>query len=517
MDSDVPSLPIDADLVGAIFSSTDTLKFWIFNGTVWNESAGGGGITGINTNSSIIDHSTTLTDYISPASASATSEDGANVAANAIDESTANFWKSDPGINESITIDMGSVVNDFALAYYIDKVQTGITETQFQIKTLDSVAFDLTDLKAYYKMEASPVVNSSTDVGSVDAIASSSLTLTNATIVPGGLIDNGIAFDGTGDIARASGSAIADWAFINQNGAAFTIVYWVKMNNFTGTQDPLATTEHNASEVGIITRIGSTRTIGVTLGQQGLDLISFTTSVLFPNDTASFHMVMVQYDDATGIMSISVDDGTPETQGGGNLTNTANPTAVLSIGNNPTGAQDIDGDMDEVSIWDRILSTAEITALFNGGAGLALSTVDQSAQTLRTINVVDLVDQQYNFIRFNGVNAQQIVIEGSSGSSLVMAANDLQVLLQTDPPLITQHGQFTINGTNSSLALNGGDPVSSVIADPQVNSLTLNNVGTQNDPTLDASVMWQQNIDANNDTTRIKMKINGAIEEVRFF
>ena len=109
LDSDVPSLPIDADLVGAIFSSTDTLKFWIFNGTVWNESAGGGGITGLNPNSTILDHSTTLTDYISPASASATSEDGANVAANAIDESTATVWKANAGINESMSIDMGSV------------------------------------------------------------------------------------------------------------------------------------------------------------------------------------------------------------------------------------------------------------------------------------------------------------------------------------------------------------------------------------------------------------------------
>ena len=121
------------------------------------------------------------------------------------------------------------------------------------------------------------------------------LLLTNATIVSGGLIDNAIAFDGTGDIARASSSTIADWGFISQNGAAFTIVYWVKMNNFTGTQDPLATTEHNASEVGIITRIGSTRTINVTLGKQAVDLISFTTTAIFPNDTTSFHMLMVQF------------------------------------------------------------------------------------------------------------------------------------------------------------------------------------------------------------------------------
>ena len=277
VESDVASLPIDADLLGAIFDSTDTLEFWIFNGTSWSKSAGGGGITGINPNSTILDHSTTLGDYTSPTTATASTEDGANVATNAVDGSTATFWKSLAGINESITIDMGAVGNNFALAFYIDKVQTGITETVFQI-----------------------------------------------------------------------------------------------------------------------------------------------------------------IDDTSGLI-------------------------------------------------------------------------------LRTVLVADLIDQTYNFIRFNGINTQLIRIEGSSGSSLVMAANDLQVLQEADPPLTTTHGQFTINGTNSSLALNGGDPVSSVIEDPQVNSLTLNNVGTQADPIAGASVLWQQTLDANNEVSRSKMKINGSIQEVRWF
>lgn len=39
LDADVNSLPIDADLIGAIFNSTDTLMFWIFNGTSWEPTA----------------------------------------------------------------------------------------------------------------------------------------------------------------------------------------------------------------------------------------------------------------------------------------------------------------------------------------------------------------------------------------------------------------------------------------------------------------------------------------------
>ena len=77
LESDVSSLPIDADLVGAIFNSTDTLKFFIFNGTVWNESAGGGGITGLEPNSTILEYLNSVpdvfVDYTTPVSATATS------------------------------------------------------------------------------------------------------------------------------------------------------------------------------------------------------------------------------------------------------------------------------------------------------------------------------------------------------------------------------------------------------------------------------------------------------------
>ena len=70
--ADVNNLPLDADLIGAIFNSTDTLGFWIFNGTSWNESAGGGGITGLEPNSTILEYSTEITDYTTPINATVT-------------------------------------------------------------------------------------------------------------------------------------------------------------------------------------------------------------------------------------------------------------------------------------------------------------------------------------------------------------------------------------------------------------------------------------------------------------
>ncbi len=54
-----------------------------------------------------------------------------NTASLAIDGDTATFWESDAGINESITLDMGSFVNMYGLSYFIEKAD--FTETQIQI------------------------------------------------------------------------------------------------------------------------------------------------------------------------------------------------------------------------------------------------------------------------------------------------------------------------------------------------------------------------------------------------
>ena len=72
--SDVNNLPLDADLIGAIFNSTDTLSFWFFNGTTWDPAAGGGGgITGLEPNSTILEYTQEIADYTTPTAATATS------------------------------------------------------------------------------------------------------------------------------------------------------------------------------------------------------------------------------------------------------------------------------------------------------------------------------------------------------------------------------------------------------------------------------------------------------------
>lgn len=72
---------------------------------------------------------------------------------------------------------------------------------------------------------------------------------------------------------------------------------------------------------------------------------------------------------------------------------------------------------------------------------------------LRTITVSALTNGAYNYIRFNTIRARYLRIYGSSGSSYVIAINEIKVNETLTVPTI--HGHLEISPTDTSLALNG--------------------------------------------------------------
>ena len=73
----------------------------------------------------------------------------------------------------------------------------------------------------------------------------------------------------------------------------------------------------------------------------------------------------------------------------------------------------------------------------------------------RVVLTSNLVDNVYNFIRFNVVNARYIRIYGNSGSSLVLASAEIKVLKKTDGELILNHGHLSISNSDTGIELDG--------------------------------------------------------------
>jgi len=72
---------------------------------------------------------------------------------------------------------------------------------------------------------------------------------------------------------------------------------------------------------------------------------------------------------------------------------------------------------------------------------------------LRLINVSALTNAQYNYIRFNTVTARYVRIYGNSGSSYVMAINEIKT--DETNAVATEHGHLEIDPTDATLPLDG--------------------------------------------------------------
>ena len=73
----------------------------------------------------------------------------------------------------------------------------------------------------------------------------------------------------------------------------------------------------------------------------------------------------------------------------------------------------------------------------------------------RVVLTSNLVDNVYNYIRFNVVNARYIRIYGNSGSSLVLASAEIKVLKKTDGELILNHGLLSLSNSDTGIELDG--------------------------------------------------------------
>ena len=249
------------------------------------------------------------------------------------------------------------------------------------IKYLDSKRISLENsmsidgLKAYYKFDeaSGDIINHATSIGSSDSITTSDLTVNGMTYVASGTSPFGYegSFDGSNDDVAPDSTSISDWGFINKTGAVFTFIFWYNKNSaFSAIQDMFGMTNYNAGDSGIFLRWNTDRTARIALGKNGTDFIDYTTTMTTPNDS-NWHMIMVQYDDSSGTLKISIDNNTPESSTGHNLTATTNAENVFNMGWNSVGTW-ANIKLAEVSIWNRILTTSEITLLYNSGSGKSI-------------------------------------------------------------------------------------------------------------------------------------------------
>jgi len=174
----------------------------------------------------------------------------------------------------------------------------------------------------------------------------------------------GIMQDGSGDLAADFVAASAeyvlgqDWAVMDFTSGSFSLEAWFNADALTGATQIIIEKRGNAPSDGW--EIGATTT-GVGFADDGAAVVQFGP---LSNDT-DYHVVVTS-DQTTTILYVN---GVQVDSDSGGLTITGN-NEVVSIGYDTDAAGfAFDGTIDEVAVYDRVLTAAEIADHYRVGTG----------------------------------------------------------------------------------------------------------------------------------------------------
>jgi hypothetical protein len=221
---------------------------------------------------------------------------------------------------------------------------------------IEAVSSDslLDDLVAWWSLDetAGPRYDKAGNhhLSEIDSVASAAGKIGNAADFSG---SDHLATRSTGNLSMSGDFTIAFWINLDAKAAdQWIVAKWVAADYsreflafYKQSDDRLKLIVSNN---GVATAVASAATFGSP-------------------STATWYFVIVDHDDGTDI-GISVNDGTRDT--------TAHTTGIftgitdLALGAGPDGASDLNGQVDMVGVWRRLLTSAEKTALYNSGNGL---------------------------------------------------------------------------------------------------------------------------------------------------
>jgi hypothetical protein len=209
------------------------------------------------------------------------------------------------------------------------------------------------DLISYWKLDEA-------SGNAADAHGSNTLTPVAAPTGATGIINNGRDFE------QSSSQFLecADNASLDRGDTDFSFSLWVSLETSTATTQTILSKDGGAGDRQYRLDVsgGSLRWFVFDSGGG----VAGQASAAWNPSLGTFHHIVVWHDAAANEVGYVIDDGTPVTAATSAAAGTGG--ADFEIAGNPNA---FDGIIDEVGLWGRVISDAEITSLYNSGAGLA--------------------------------------------------------------------------------------------------------------------------------------------------
>ena len=232
---------------------------------------------------------------------------------------------------------------------------------------------DFDELKCYWKFNESSgnIINQAAAVGSTDSLGSNAdLIVTGASYNNSNTPFNTMNFDGVNDVAKA-GTSVSQFNFMH-NGGKWTWCMWIEINDITEEGNLFSNTTGTNDYGARVLNAGTPR-FNMGIYDSGLWLNRNSTTYGLTNGNPFFLVFTWDKDESTKKFVYYKDGVEMETMQQSTTQGTsANANSTLGIAANGISQGFLSCNIAEVSVWNRILTTDEITQLYNSGNGLEL-------------------------------------------------------------------------------------------------------------------------------------------------
>ena len=235
---------------------------------------------------------------------------------------------------------------------------------------------DDTDLKAYWKFNqtSGDVTEDSQAAAALGDPAD--LQITGATYNQSTSPFVSMLFDGVNDGAVA-GTSLSQFNFMHNTSALWTVVWWMRANTLRNNDLVINTDNLNAGgQIGFDIRVRADGSFQVVILGAGGEPINKVTTTSYIPDTTNFYFYLFTYDQAPSTNNLKVhrDDANLEqfTKSAATPDNN-NAKGVNTVGKNSQVANDfLHGNIAEMSVWNKVMSGADQTSLYNSGSGFEI-------------------------------------------------------------------------------------------------------------------------------------------------
>lgn len=220
----------------------------------------------------------------------------------------------------------------------------------------------LMSLVAYWKLDEASGTRA-------DSLGVSNLTDNNTVTQNPGKVSNAAQFTA----ANSESLSIADNTALSTGDIDFTVAAWVYLDTLAVTQILAA----KSSNIGAAANneyalyYASTARFIFRVSTGAVDTL-LTANTFGAPALSTWYLVIAWHDSVNNVIGISVNAGTPDTSA--YASGVVDSTNAFRLGADTQAGRYLNGRLDEVAVWKRVLTSNERARLYNAGAGVTYPT-----------------------------------------------------------------------------------------------------------------------------------------------